>query len=49
MPASAGRPPVSVLRVVPAEEATAEVESVVVAGEAVWEVVPVLQRLERAF
>ena len=42
-------PPVSVLRVVPAEEATAEVESVVVAGEAVWEVVPVLQRLERAF
>ena len=38
--------PVAVLLVVPAKEPAAEVESVVVAGEAVWEVGPVLQRLE---
>jgi hypothetical protein len=37
---------VAVLLVVPAAEAAAEVEAVVVAGEAVWEVGPVLQRLE---
>ena len=40
--------PVAVLLVVPAKEPAAEVESVVVAGEAVWEVGPVLQRLELA-
>ena len=40
--------PVAVLLVMPAEEPAAEVESVVVAGEAVWEVGPVLQRLELA-
>ena len=38
--------PMAVLLVMPAEEPAAEVESVVVTGEAVWEVGPVLQSLE---
>ena len=39
---------VAVLLVVLAKEPAAEVESVVLTGEAVWEVGPVLQRLELA-
>ena len=40
--------PVAVLLVVPLEEAAAEVEAVVVAGELAWEVGSVLQGLELA-
>ena len=39
---------VAVLLVMPAEEPAAEVEAVVLTGEAVWEVGPVLKRLELA-
>ena len=38
---------VSVLLVVPVKEAAAEVEAVVMAGEAAWKIGSVLQRLER--
>ena len=38
--------PVSVLLVVPVKEAAAEVEAVVMAGEAAWKIGSVLQRLE---
>ena len=40
--------PVAVLLVVPVEEPAAEVEAVVIAGESVWEVRPVLEGLELA-
>ena len=40
--------PVAVLLVVPVKESAAEVEAVVLTGEAVWKVGPVLKRLELA-
>ena len=40
--------PVPVLLVVPVKEPAAEVEAVVLTGEAVWKVGPVLKRLELA-
>jgi len=40
--------PVAVLLVVPVKESAAEVEAVVLTGEAVWKVGPVLQCLELA-
>ena len=41
--------PVGVLLVVPVKEPAAEVEAMLMAGEAVWKVGPVLQRLELTF